>query len=67
MSRTQDIYGEPTILVSPTAVVRVYHPILTEEERAKRMQQIHDAFASLILEANRARAKRSKTNETVNA
>lgn len=33
---------------SPNATIRVFSPILTEEERAKRMKQIHNAAARLI-------------------
>ena len=66
MSRTQDIYEEPIIFQDDEKFkIRVYHPILTEEERAKRMKQIHDAWAALIIDTERR--KRRKKNETVNA
>ena len=66
MSRTQDIYGEPEIFIRKNGVDRVYRPIgLTNEERAKRMKIIHDAWAALII--NTEHRKRRKKNETVNA
>ena len=46
--KVQDTYGEPTILSLPNAVVRVYRPILTPEEQARRMKIIHDAAADLL-------------------
>lgn len=46
--KTQDTYQEPIVIKSETAIVRVYRPILTEEERARRMKQVHDAAAALL-------------------
>ena len=40
-------YPTETIYV-PGAILRIRRPILTEEERAKRMKAIHDAAANLI-------------------
>ena len=47
--KCQDIYGEPEIFYYPNAVVKVYHPILTEEEREHRMERIKQAAVRLIL------------------
>lgn len=44
-----DIYYEPQIVNFPNMTVRVFRPILTEEERTKRMKKIHDAAARLLL------------------
>lgn len=46
--KVQDTYQEPFILEFPNTIVRVYRPVLTEEERARRMKRIHDAAASLL-------------------
>lgn len=46
--KVKDIYQEPIILDLPNAKVRVFRPILSEEERARRMQIIHDAAADLL-------------------
>lgn len=46
--KTQDAYGEPIIFNFPNATVRVFRPILTLEERERRMKIIHDACADLL-------------------
>ncbi len=38
-----------TELITPNAIVRIHRPELTEEERAKRMEQISQAAARLII------------------
>ena len=40
------------------AHVKIYQPILTEEERARRMQKIHDAAVNLARANRRAEARR---------
>lgn len=45
----KDVYKEPITLNLDGARVRVFRPILTEEERARRMKIIHDAAANLLL------------------
>lgn len=44
-----DIYSEPQIVNFPNMTVRVFRPILTEAERSRRMKNIHDAAARLLL------------------
>lgn len=44
-----DIYGEPEIITYKNIVAKVYSPILTEEERAKRMDRIKQAAIRLVL------------------
>ena len=44
-----DVYGEPTIIKKNNIIARVYSPILTEEERNKRMEQIKQAAIRLLL------------------
>lgn len=51
-----DTYGEPTIIQSQKAIVRVYHPILTEQEHKKRRQAIYKATAELLKEYERVKA-----------
>ena len=55
-----DTYGEPIIIEFPGMVARVFHPILTEEERTRRMKKIHDAAANLLIHAEQV--KRGKKN-----
>lgn len=47
--KSQDTYGEPRIFKFPGATVRVYSPILTEEERARRMKAIEKAAAAVLI------------------
>ena len=44
-----DIYGEPEIIHYKNIVAKVYSPILTEEERNKRMERIKQAAVRLVL------------------
>ncbi len=44
-----DVYGEPEIIREKNIIATVYSPILTEEERAKRMEAIKRASVSLVL------------------
>ena len=44
-----DIYGEPEIIRKGNIVAKVYSPILTEEEREKRMEKIKQAAIRLVL------------------
>lgn len=46
--RAQDVYTEPIIINTKGAIIRVYKPILTPEEEARRMKLIHDAAAELL-------------------
>ncbi len=52
----EDTYMEPIVYQSEHAIVRVFRPILTPEERARRMKQIHDAAADLIRVAQQTKA-----------
>lgn len=45
----QDIYGEPEIIRYKNIVATVYSPILTEEERNRRMERIKQAAVRLVL------------------
>jgi hypothetical protein len=44
-----------TTIKSKTATVRVFSPILTDDERAKRMKSIHNAAAVLLKETQKIR------------
>lgn len=46
--KVEDTYGEPITIESKNAIIRVYCPILTPEEQARRMKIIHDAAADLL-------------------
>ena len=46
--KVPDTYQEPIVLEFPNAKVRVFRPVLSEEERKRRMKIIHDAAADLL-------------------
>lgn len=49
MRKCTDIYeAEPMVFTSPGFIVRVWRPILTDEERARRMKRIAYSAAELI-------------------
>lgn len=48
MKKQKDTYAEPITYTYPNAVVRVYHPILTPEERERRMKAIAKSAADLL-------------------
>lgn len=48
----EDIYGEPEVLVFGNVIVTVHSPILTEEERKKRLERVKQATIRLVLSTN---------------
>jgi hypothetical protein len=46
-------YDEPQIFEFPNMTVRVYRPILTDEERERRMKRIRKAAVDLVLSLER--------------
>ena len=52
-----DIYGEPEIITYKNIVATVYSPILTEEERNKRMEKIKQAAVRLVLSESKGQKK----------
>lgn len=53
--KKQDTYGEPTVFEYPNAIVRVYRPILSEDEQARRMKQVYKAAEELLKDVERNR------------
>ena len=47
---TQDTYQDPVIITCPGMIARVYHPILTEKEREKRLNAIKEAAVRLLID-----------------
>ena len=47
-------YHPPLVFVYDNTVVRVHRPILTDAERAERMERIKEAAANLLYEAEKA-------------
>lgn len=48
---------EPEILHLDNCTVRLFRPILTEEERERRMERIKKAAADLIMSAEKSKRK----------
>ena len=53
--RNEDVYGEPTIMRRGNIVARLYTPILTDEERERRMNLIKQAAVRLVLNAEKVK------------
>lgn len=62
MKGQQDVYGEPQIFKFPGMTVRVYRPILTDEERARRMKEIEKAAAALLISEYERKRRNEKKN-----
>ena len=45
----KDVYGEPEIIRTNNIVAKIYSPILTDEERNKRIERIKQASVRLVL------------------
>ena len=46
--KCKDQYEEPVVFQFDNAIVRVYRPILTDEERARRMKAIEKSAIALL-------------------
>lgn len=57
MKKCQDVYMEPEILHLDNCTVRVFSPILTEEEKERRMERIKKAAADFIMSVERIKKK----------
>lgn len=49
MKQVQDTYMEPQIMTFPGVTVRVYRPVLDEEERERRMKRIRKAAERVLI------------------
>ena len=52
-----DTYGEPDIIEGDNIVAKVYSPILTDEERARRYEKIKQASVQLVLSKDKKKGK----------
>ena len=57
MKKCQDLYMEPEVYHHNNCIVRVYRPILTEEERARRMEEIKKAAIALLIESEKSKSR----------
>ena len=53
--KQQDTYSEARIFTYPGIVAKVYSPILTDEERARRMAQIAKSAEDLLTHERKAK------------
>lgn len=60
MRGQEDVYGEPILYEYPGWKIRVYRPILTEEERARRMKTIEKAAAALLIKQYKMQRSETK-------
>ena len=44
-----DIYGEPEVIKSGNIIARVYSPIITEQEKERRVTAMRKASVSMVL------------------
>ena len=61
MKKNKDIYMEPEVYQHNNCIVKVYRPILTEEERARRMEAIKKTTVDLVIATERAKQKKSRS------
>lgn len=47
----KDNYKKPVTYTYPEAIIRVYSPVLTEQERAARMKLVYGAAAEFLRKA----------------
>jgi hypothetical protein len=52
-----DTYGEPIIIKVNNNVAKFYSPILTPEERERRMERIKQAAVRLVLSVDEKKGK----------
>ena len=57
MKKSQDIYMEPEVFRSDNCTVKVYRPILSEEERERRMEQIKKAMIDFYIAVEKSKAQ----------
>ena len=53
----KDVYGEPTIIKKGNIVARCFSPILTDEERERRMENIKRAAVRIVLAQEKVRGQ----------
>lgn len=56
-----DVYGEPIVIEVNNNVARFYSPILTDEERERRMERIKQAAVRLVLSVDNRKGN-NRTN-----
>lgn len=60
MKTCHDVYMELEVYRHNNCIVRVYRPILTEEERARRMEEIKKAAVALIITTKKTKQNKNR-------
>lgn len=47
-----DIYGDPEVIKSGNIIAKVYSPIITEQEKERRVTAMRKASVSMVLSKN---------------
>ena len=58
------VQHEPRVFTYPNVIVTVEYADITDEERAKRMEEIKEAAEAVLREVFKAEARTKKNNET---
>lgn len=53
----KDTYGEPTVIKKGNIVARCFTPILTDEEKDRRMERVKQASIRLVLAQEKVRGQ----------
>ena len=59
-----DTYGEPDIIEGNNIVAYVYSPILTDEEKERRYEEIKQAAVRLVLSKEQRKDKKNEQQDT---
>lgn len=59
-----DVYGEPIVIKVNNNVARFYSPILTVEERERRMERIKQAAVELVLSIDSKKGQKNEQQDT---
>lgn len=59
-----DTYGEPDIIEGNNIVAYVYSPILTDEEKERRYEEIKQASVRLVLSKEQRKDKNNEQQDT---
>lgn len=59
-----DQYYPPKTKIYTNAIVTIHRPILTEEERARRMKAIHDAAVNVLKDLYETERKKKLCQES---
>lgn len=59
-----DIYGEPDIIEGNNIVAYVYSPILTDEEKERRYEEVKQAAVRLVLSKEQRKERQNEQQNT---